>query len=121
MWASFDGLLAYGALAVVLAALFLPCYVRLGIGKGLAAFGALAIALLAATASLAQLTAAATSAATGGSGSASPLALPVQHAVGLLRGALGVPGSLVLVGGCAAFIFWMSMRLATRFYEQREF
>jgi len=29
--------------------------------------------------------------------------------------------ALLLIGGCAALAFWMSARLATRFYQQREF
>lgn len=122
MWTTFDGLLAFGLVGIVLATLFLPCYFRFGIGKGSAIFGTLAVGLLAVTGGLTTLGVIAPPASQGGLGGVRPLpAAAVRQAIGHLRDSLGAPASLVLLGGCAAVALWASVRLAVRYYEQREF
>jgi hypothetical protein len=122
MWTSADGLLAFGLVTIVLAALFLPCYFRFGIGKGGAIFGALAVVPLAVIGGLTTLGVTAPPASQGRLGGVPPLpATAIRQAIGRLRDSLGTPASLVLLGGCAAVALWASVRLAIRYHEQREF
>jgi hypothetical protein len=122
MWTTAEGLLAFGVVTAVLAAIFLPCYFAAGIGKGSAIFGVLAAALLAAVSGVTALGGARSTSPVGGAGAAVTLpAVAVTHAIGRLCRGLGTPVALVLLAGCAATALFAAIRLATRCYERREF
>jgi hypothetical protein len=122
MWQSVEGILAFAAVAAVLAALFLPCYSRFGIGKGSAVFGFLTLAIVAV---VAGLTAAGAiepfgEADRSGVGTRLPAAV-ISHAFACVRDAVGLSGAVGFLCAGAAIINWAAVRMAAGFYEQREF
>jgi hypothetical protein len=115
MWTTGDGLLAFAVVAFALAVVFLPCLFRFGIGKGSAVAGAVALASLGTASAMLQLAHAA-----GGTGPRLPAAA-LQQAVGTLRGHVGAPGVLVIAAAALTIVATISIALARRAFEQREF
>jgi hypothetical protein len=115
IWTTLDGVLGFAVVTMVLASVFLPCYFRFGIGKGSAAAAALAIVPLLTVSALLE-----------GTGPAGEFggrlqAAALQQAMRGLRDRAGTFGLLVIVGVGATIAATISLRLAKRFYEQREF
>jgi hypothetical protein len=117
LWATFEGVVGFCLIIVVLAALYMPCYFRFGIGKGSAVFAFLLIPLAAAEV--------AGSLAAGSLGPRAAVdAVPgslVRHAAAQAHHSLGAIGALVLCSLVGAALLWASVALSTRFYEKREF
>jgi hypothetical protein len=122
LWATFDGVVGFCLIIVVLATFFMPCYFKFGIGKGSAVFALLLIPLTAAevAGSLVVWPQVAGSKDARAFATAIPGGL-VRHAVAQAHQSLGAAGALALFSLGGAALLWASVALSTRFYEKREF
>lgn len=119
---SFDGFVGFFLAAVLLLAVFLPLYYRLGLGRGNIAYLGVLFGLLLVLAGLERITSATLRIIppliTGNF-----LKDPGRGMIELIasaRGALGLPLFVALILGILGLLAALSLRIATRIYDKKE-
>jgi hypothetical protein len=121
-WASIDGLTGYVLAMASFAALYLPLYYRLGLGRSTAAFGLIMLAVAVGILTLKPMAALRRML---GRGLESPepsgdAAFSIVGAVGHVRQAMGTPAFLAAAAIAVALMLVASFRLSVKFYEKND-
>jgi hypothetical protein len=119
IWATVEGVLAFGVILAVLAVVYLPCHVACGAGRGAAIFSAILLGLLVGGTVLTAVMP--VRPFVGSPGAVAAPDVWIRNMIAGVRQWGGIPAALIVTGGVGGALIAGSMRLATRLYGRRDF